>query len=136
LALILDTGPLVALVDRRDPDHDRCRELINAAREVRIVPVCTLVEIEYQLRPWQGGFAGLMADVQAGRLEVHVPDSTELARATALVDEYADLPLGLVGATVLACVERLGESKLATLDRRHFSVVRPIHVDHLQLLPD
>jgi predicted nucleic acid-binding protein len=136
LALILDTGPLVALIDRSDPDHDRCRELINAATDVRIVPVCTLVEVEYQLRPWQGGFASLMTDVQAGRLEVHLPDSTELARATALVNEYGDLPLGLVDATVLACVERLGESKLATLDRRHFSVVRPIHVDHLQLLPD
>jgi predicted nucleic acid-binding protein len=136
LALILDTGPLVALVDRSDPDHDCCRELINAATEVRIVPVCTLVEIEYQLRPWHGGFSDLMRDVEAGRLEVHLPDPTELARASALVDEYADLPLGLVDATVLACVERLREPKLATLDRRHFSVVRPRHIDHLELLPE
>jgi uncharacterized protein len=136
LALILDTGPLVALVDRSDPDHDRCRELINAATEVRIVPVCALVEIEYQLRPWRRGFARLMADVEAGQLEVHVPHPEELARATALVAEYGDLPLGLVDATVLACVERLREPKLATLDRRHFSVVRPKHVTHLQLLPE
>lgn len=136
LALILDTGPLVALVDRSDPDHDRCRQLVNAATEVRIVPVCARVEIEYQLRPWRGGFSGLMRDVEAGRLEVHVPDSTELARASALVEEYADLPLGLVDATVLGCVERLRESKVATLDRRRFSVVRPVHVGHLQLLPE
>lgn len=136
MALILDTGPLVALVDRSDPDHDRCRELINAATEVRILPVCTLVEIEYQLRPWHGGFAGLMRDVDTGNLEVHLPDPTELARATSLVEEYAELPLGLVDATVLACVERLREPKLATLDRRHFSVVRPKHVVHLQLLPE
>lgn len=66
----------------------------------------------------------------------HVPDPAELARAGALVDHYADLPLGLVDATVLACVERLREAKLATLDRRHFSVVRPVHTDHLQLLPE
>jgi predicted nucleic acid-binding protein len=136
LALILDTGPLVALVDRSDPDHDRCRELINAATEVRIIPVCTLVEIEYQLRPWHSGFAGLMADVDAGRIEIHVPDPGELSRAAALVAEYGDLPLGLVDATVLACVERLREPKLATLDRRHFSVVGPKHVTHLQLLPE
>ncbi|MGH2916270.1 MAG: type II toxin-antitoxin system VapC family toxin [Solirubrobacteraceae bacterium] len=136
MALILDTGPLVALIDRSDPDHERCRELINAATEVRLVPVCTLVEIEYQLRPWQGGFARLMNDVQAGRLEVHVPDPAELARASALVEEYAELSFGLVDATVLACVERLGEPKLATLDRRHFSVVRPLHLAHLTLLPE
>ena len=136
MALILDTGPLVALVDRSDPDHDCCRELINAATEVRILPVSTLVEIEYQLRPWHGGFVGLMRDVDAGNLEVHLPDPAELARATALVEEYADLPLGLVDATVMACVERLREPKLATLDRRHFSVVRPKHIAHLQLLPE
>jgi hypothetical protein len=136
LALILDTGPLVALVDGSDPDHDRCRELINAATEVRAVPVCTLVEIEYQLRPWHGGFAGLMRDVDAGNLEVHVPGPTELARATALIEEYADLPLGLVDAAVLAGVERLREPKLATLDRGHFSVVCPKHVARSQLLPE
>jgi hypothetical protein len=136
LALILDTGPLVALVDRSDPDHERCRDLINAATEVRIVPVCALVEVEYQLRPWPGGFVGLMTDIHAGRLDVHVPDDSELARAGALVARYADLPLGLVDATVLACVERLREPKLATLDRRHFTIVRPIHIEHLHLLPD
>jgi len=136
LALILDTGPLVALVDRTDPDHDRCGELINSTSEVRIVPVCTLVEIEYQLRPWHGGFASLMRDVDAGLLEVHVPDATELARAAALVERHADLPLGLVDATVMACVERLREPKLATLDRRLFTVVRPKHVESLQLVPE
>lgn len=135
MALILDTGPVVALVDRSDPDHERCGELIDSASEIRIIPVCTLVEIEYQLRPWPGGFSRLMADVGAGRLQVHLPDQRELSRASSLVEEYADLPLGLVDATVLACVERLGESKLATLDRRHFSVVRPLHVEHLELLP-
>ncbi len=136
MALILDTGPLVALVNRSDPDHDRCRDLINTANEIRIAPVCTLVEIEYQLRPWPGGFTALMADVSAGRLHVHLPDRHELARASSLVEQYADLPLGLVNATVLACVERLGEAKLATLDRRHFTVVRPANLEHLQLLPE
>lgn len=135
MALILDTGPLIALMDRTDPDHERCRDLINAATEVRIVPVCTLVEVEYQLRPWRGGFSGLMADVAAGRLDVHTPDAGELSRAADLVEQYADLPLGLVDASVLACVERLRERKLVTLDHRHFSAVRPQHVDHLDLLP-
>ena len=72
-----------------------------------------------------------MRDVQAGRLEVHLPNPAELARATALIEQYADLPLGLVDATVLACVERLREPKLATLDQRHFSVVRPLGVTPL-----
>ena len=49
---------------------------------------------------------------------------------------YPDLNLGLVDASVIALSERLGETKVATLDRRDFSVVRPRHCDALRLLPD
>lgn len=136
MALILDTGPLVALIDRSDPDHARCSRLLSDTKDRRVVPVCVLVEVEYQLRPWRGGFAALMSDLHAGRFEAHLPNDRELARATELVEQYADLPLGFVDASVLAAVERLGETRLATLDRRHFSIVRPAHVDHLTLLPD
>jgi len=48
---------------------------------------------------------------------------------------YADLRVGFVDAAVLAVVERLRQTKLATLDHRHFSVMRPRHVDALELLP-
>jgi predicted nucleic acid-binding protein len=51
------------------------------------------------------------------------------------MDRYADQDLGFVDSAVLAVVERLGEGKLATLDRRHFAVLRPLHVDALDLLP-
>lgn len=49
--------------------------------------------------------------------------------------EYADGDLGVVDASVLALAERLGEEKVATLDRRHFSVVRLGHVEALRLFP-
>ncbi|MDQ2738090.1 MAG: VapC toxin family PIN domain ribonuclease, partial [Actinomycetota bacterium] len=45
------------------------------------------------------------------------------------------LPLGAVDATVIAVAERLGITEIATLDRRHFSVVRPAHVEAFTLLP-
>jgi predicted nucleic acid-binding protein len=48
---------------------------------------------------------------------------------------YPKLGLGLVDASVIALAERLGETKVATLDRRRFSVVRPRHCEHLELLP-
>ncbi|MGQ0670906.1 MAG: twitching motility protein PilT [Actinomycetota bacterium] len=56
-------------------------------------------------------------------------------RVRELIDRYDDLGVGFVDAAVLAVVERLGEPKPATLDRRHFSVMRPRHVDSLELLP-
>ncbi|MGH9022933.1 MAG: PIN domain-containing protein, partial [Acidimicrobiia bacterium] len=57
------------------------------------------------------------------------------ARVVALVDRYADLPLGLVDAAVIAIAERHGATRIATLDHRDFSVVRPRHVDAFELLP-
>jgi predicted nucleic acid-binding protein len=57
-------------------------------------------------------------------------------RAAELVLIYEDLPLGTTDAAAIALCERLGLSEVATLDRRHFTVVRPRHVEALTLLPE
>lgn len=56
-------------------------------------------------------------------------------RIAELVDTYADLHLGGVDASLVAVAERLVATDVATLDRRHFSVVRPRHVQAFNLLP-
>lgn len=56
-------------------------------------------------------------------------------RIAELIATYRDLPLGTVDASVVAAAERLGIAEVATLDRRHFGVVRPRHVESLTLLP-
>lgn len=61
--------------------------------------------------------------------------AVDLVRAADLVERYADLPWGGTDACVVAVAERLGLSEVATLDRRHFSVVRPRHVEAFTLLP-
>jgi predicted nucleic acid-binding protein len=62
-------------------------------------------------------------------------EAEDWRRAGELVLRYADLPLGAVDASVVAVAERLGLTEIATIDRRHFSVVRPRHVDVFRLLP-
>jgi predicted nucleic acid-binding protein len=61
--------------------------------------------------------------------------SQRLARVAELVWRYRDLPVGTVDASVVATAERLGATTLATLDRRHFTVVQPKHVPAFALLP-
>ena len=56
-------------------------------------------------------------------------------RIAVLVAKYHDLPLGTVDASVIATAERLGIEAVATLDRRHFTVVRPKHVAAFEILP-
>jgi predicted nucleic acid-binding protein len=135
VALIVDTGPLVSLLDATDTDHERCTELLQETSEPRVVPVCVLVEVEYLLRPWPEAFSALLAEFAAGGFELLELPAHWLLRAGELLERYRDLPLGLVDSTVVAATEMLAEPKLATLDRRHFTVVRPAHVEALTLLP-
>lgn len=79
--------------------------------------------------------ADFLADVADGVIELVDLTQADLRRMAQLVRTYADLPLGAVDAAVVATAERLGISDVATLDRRHFSIVRPSHVGTFNLLP-
>lgn len=138
MALVLDTGPVVAALDRRDPDHARCVALLTGHPEDLVVPVLVLVEIDYWLCRLGGveAWAAFAEDVAAGAYRVEPLDEADLMRAVELERAYVDLGLGLVDASVVATCERLGEAKVATLDRRHFGVVRPRHCEALTLLPE
>lgn len=101
------------------------------------MPAPVLVELEYLLRRTDqtDTFVRFLDDCRRGAFMVEALQSLDYARVGTLLTTYADLRVGFVDAAVLAVTERLREPKLATLDHRHFSVMRPRHVDALQLLP-
>ena len=137
MALILDTGPLYAALDRSDQDHARCRRLIEEAADVLVIPSPVLVEVDYWVakRLGTGAFVALLDDVAAGAYRVEDVAMADYPRIRTICDRYADADVGFVDAAVLAIVERLDETKLATLDHRHFGILRPHHVEALELLP-
>jgi predicted nucleic acid-binding protein len=135
LTLVIDTGVLVAAVRRDEPEHEACRSLLAETTERRVVPAPVVVEVDYHLRGTAAWFA-LLHDVEQGGLTVADTHPGDYARVAALQEQYTDLRVGFVDCAVLAAVERLGEDKLATLDHRHFTVLRPRHVAALRLLPD
>ena len=69
------------------------------------------------------------------RFRVETVGPNDLRRMAELVETYHDLRLGTTDASVVALAERLSQREVATLDRRHFTVVRPSHVEALTLLP-
>src|SRR5262249_3103426 len=137
MALILDTGPPYASLDRSDAAHQACRGLIEAATEPLVLPAPVLVEGDYWIhtRLHPGVLVALLDDIADGAYLVENLLPQDYRRVRELCDRYADADIGFVDAAVLATVERLNETKLATLDRRHFSLLRPRHVDALRLLP-
>lgn len=137
MALILDTGPLYASLDRSDADHASCRALIESANEALVIPSPVLVEVDYwiHLRLHVGVLGALLEDIVAGAYQVEELELEDYRRVRELCDRYDDADIGFVDAAVLALVERMGEEKLATLDQRHFRALRPRHVGTLRLLP-
>ena len=138
MALVCDTSILVAAFDRSDPDHRRCAALLETTADDLLLPTLTLVELDYwcRKRELRRSWPGLLDELEAGVWRLMHPNGTDLRRSRELLKQYADLNLSLVDATVIALCERLEEPKIATLDRRHFSVVRPAHVEALRLLPE
>lgn len=138
MALVLDTGPLYASLDRRDAAHAVSRHLIESAAERLIIPAPVLVEVDYWVRKWlhPGILVALLDDIENGAYNVEALKDEDYGRVRDVCRQYADANIGFVDAAVLAVVERLGEQKLATLDRRHFGLLRPRHVPALVLLPN
>jgi uncharacterized protein len=138
LPLVLDTGPVLALLDAADPDHERCVELVRRRKEDLIVPSTVLVEVDYWVLRLLGhdAWAVFVEDLARGAYRLEHLTLADLRRSAELESTYADLDLGLVDASVIALCERLDEPKVATLDRRDFSVVRPLHREALELLPE
>ena len=135
--MICDTGPILAALDAADPDHGRCAALLLDADRDLVVPVLVLAEVDYWCHERLGvtAWVAFLDDVIAGVYRIEPLSAADLRRCHALQQQYADLKLGIVDASVVALAERLGETAVATLDRRHFTVVRPSHVSTLTLLP-
>lgn len=137
MALICDTGPLYAAMDRADADHEACADLLAGFNEPLLVPAPVVVELDWLAASRLGSdpFVAFLADLEQGTIDVVELVDPDYTRIRELLVRYKDLRLGFVDAAVVAIVERLGEQKLATLDHRHFSAIRPRHVEALDLLP-
>ncbi|MGC2375097.1 MAG: PIN domain-containing protein [Solirubrobacteraceae bacterium] len=137
MALVLDTGPLLAALDTADPDHARCAALLSEAGEDLVVPILVLAELDYWCHRRLGAAAWLffLEDLLDGAYRLETATTADLTRCREIQARYDDQQIGVVDASVLALIERLGESKLATLDHRHFGILRPEHTEALSLLP-
>lgn len=135
--LVVDAGPLVAAASTRDRNHARCVELLAGAPHPLVVPALVVTEVAYFLADRIGSVAerAFATSLQRGELFAETVEPADWDRIGELLDQYADLGLGIVDASVVAACERLDQTALATLDRRHFAVVRPRHCRALTLLP-
>lgn len=137
MALVVDAGPLYAYVDADDAHHVAALELLETHAGPLIVPTLVITEVVYLLATRLGVVPEIrfLGDLADGAFTVEPVAAADWLRIAELVARYRDLPLGAVDASVVAAAERLGIREIATVDKRHFTVVRPAHVDAFTLLP-
>lgn len=138
--IVCDTGPLVAAALSNDKDHIACVELFTSLHEAGselLIPAPVVAEVGYLLAREAGPRveALFLRSLAAGDFGVIELVAADYSRMADLVITYGDLPLGTTDAAVVAVAERLKVTDVATLDKRHFTVVRPSHADSFTLLP-
>jgi len=137
ITLIVVSGPLYAAFDADDRHHAQCRELLETHRGPLLLPMLVISEVAYLIASRLGAEAEtrFLGDLAAGIFAVVPVAASDWLRIAELVWTYRSMSLGTVDASTIALAERLKESRIATLDRRHFGVVRPAHVEAFELLP-
>ena len=135
--LVVDAGPLYAAAATRDRNHRRSIELLSSAPRPLVVPALVVTEVAYLLGDRIGAHAevAFARSLERGELLVEPVLDSDWRRIVELTEQYADLPLGIVDASVVVLAERRDLDTIATLDHRHFTTVKPRHVDAFTLVP-
>lgn len=139
--ILVDSGPLIAAAIVKQNHHRACVDLftgLGLAGRRLLVPHTVVAETAYMLHSYAGvraESAFIRSLAQGDFVGTEILD-VDYARVAELIERYDDLPLGTTDASVVAVAERLGVREIATLDRRHFTAVRPSHVEAFTLLPE
>ena len=118
--ILTDIGPVIALVNRNDPNHGRCLEAAKALPPGPLLVTWPCFTEAMYLLHRAGGYpaqAALWRLREAGRLTLHNASEAEVRRMTALMAKYHDLPMDLADASLLAAAEAIGTRQVFTLDR-------------------
>ncbi len=124
LIAIVDSGPLLATVNAADPDHAACVEILTQREFTRIIPALCVAEVCYFRGQRHGPevearFVSALAD-----FHVMGPEPEDWVRIGELVRRHGDLPLDATDASVAVLAERMSTTRIVTLDRRRFTVLR------------
>ena len=134
-AVLVDAGPLVALVDRGDAHHAACVDALQAIRDPLMTVWPAFTEAMYLLGfSWPAQNA-LWEMVEAEGIALALLDREDAPRMHALMHKYRDLPMDLADAALVRVAEREKLPRIFTLDRRHFRVYRPTGIGRFSILP-
>ncbi|MGH2362605.1 MAG: type II toxin-antitoxin system VapC family toxin [bacterium] len=132
--VLVDAGPLVALIHADDQHHERCKAVLRSLREPMATVWPAFTEAMYLLNfSWRGQEA--LWEMLERALLLLPLDSTDVPRMRQLMDKYKDLPMDLADSALVRVAEREKVRRIFTLDRRDFQVYRPSKLGRFSILP-
>jgi uncharacterized protein len=134
-SVLVDAGPLVALINRRDAFHQACRRTLESLDSPLTTVWPAFTEAMYLLRSLPPGQDALLEMVEVGALTFLALDTADCPRLRALMRKYRDLPMDLADAALVRVAEREGLRRIFTLDRRDFSIYHPSRLGRFLIVP-
>jgi predicted nucleic acid-binding protein len=115
-AVLVDSGPLIALFDRSDGYHQRIASFIRHFPCQLVSTLAVLTEVSYMLNFSVNAQIDFLEWVMRGGLRLEAVEQEDMAKIAALIKKYQDLPCDLADATLLLAAEKTGIRSIISID--------------------
>lgn len=135
--MIVDSSALIAYFVAEDQDHEGAERLFTDTNEQLVVSPYVVAEVDYLLSTRGGVRAATAAldELSSGAWTLADFGAPELRAAVEIIERYADQNVGVTDASIVVLAKRHRTRTIATLDRRHFEVLRPLDGGHFTIVP-
>ena len=133
--LLIDTGPIVAILLDSDEHHDACVEQLRSIRGPLLTCWPVITEAAWLLRAYPEAIRRLLASFGGRPFDLLPLDEMDLSAIAAILAKYASLGIQLADASLVHLANREQIESIFTLDRRDFGALRLAHGEKLRLIP-
>lgn len=135
--IVADTSGLIAFFSESGSAHEAVAAWVTANDPLMVVSPYVMAEVDYLVATRKGVDAELavLAELSGGAYELANMDAEEVASARRVVQRYRDLGIGLADASLAVLAQRYRTRTVLTLDRKHFSVIRPLDGGVFRIVP-
>lgn len=116
-AILVDTGPLVAFLNRRDRYHDWSSEVFSGVEAPVFTCEAVVSEACFLLRQAKGGAEAVVKLVERGLLRIPFHLEPESAPIRRLLSRYGNIPMSFADACLVRMSEQMSDAVVLTLDR-------------------
>ena len=114
--VLIDTGCIVALLDRSERHHRACAEAVSSIQAPLVTCEAVIAESCYLLRKIPGAVEAVLKNVERGSFQIPFRLTEQAAQVSQLITRYANVPMDLADGCLVALATAYGSGRILTLD--------------------